>query len=58
MISRPGQQHIVVHVMEIDTAAVDDAALALFYLTLHDCNRARKSIDWDAMNRLGFMNVE
>jgi hypothetical protein len=38
--------------MEIDTAAVDDAVLALLYLTLHDYNRAWKSFDWDAMNRL------
>ncbi|MCG5078925.1 DUF6429 family protein [Paraburkholderia tagetis] len=38
--------------MDIDTAAVDDAVLALLYLTLHDYNRAWKSFDWDVMNRL------
>ncbi len=38
--------------MDIDTAAVDDAVLALLYLTLHDHNRAWKSFDWDVMNRL------
>ncbi|WP_316669165.1 DUF6429 family protein [Ralstonia psammae] len=38
--------------MNIDTAAIDDAVLALLYLTLHDHNRAWKSLDWDALNRL------
>jgi hypothetical protein len=38
--------------MNIDTAAIDDAVLALLYLTLHDHNRAWKSFDWDALNRL------
>jgi hypothetical protein len=38
--------------MEIDTKRVDDAVLALLYLTLHDSVRAWKSHDWDAMNRL------
>ena len=38
--------------MDIDTAAVDDAVLALLYLTLHDDNRAWKSFDWNVMNRL------
>ncbi|WP_333995689.1 DUF6429 family protein [Burkholderia orbicola] len=38
--------------MNIDTAAIDDTALALLYLTLHDRNRAWKSFDWDALNRL------
>ncbi|MGU7816110.1 DUF6429 family protein [Burkholderia sp. AW49-1] len=38
--------------MDIDTAAIDDAVLALLYLTLHDHNRAWKSFDWDALNRL------
>jgi len=40
--------------MEIDTDMIDDAALALLYLTLHDGSRAWKSFDWDAMNRLHF----
>ncbi len=38
--------------MNIDTAAIDDAVLALLYLTLHDHNRAWKSFDWDALDRL------
>ncbi|MBY4868909.1 MULTISPECIES: DUF6429 family protein [Burkholderia] len=38
--------------MNIDTAAIDDAVLALLHLTLHDRNRAWKSFDWDALNRL------
>jgi hypothetical protein len=43
---------------EIDLDRIDDAVLALLYLTLHDRNkftglaRAWKSFDWDAMNRL------
>jgi hypothetical protein len=36
----------------INTEAIDDTVLALFYLTLHDRNRAWKSFDWDALNRL------
>jgi len=36
----------------IDLRAVDDAVLALLYLTLHDGNRAWKSFDWDVLNRL------
>jgi hypothetical protein len=38
--------------MNIDTAKIDQTVLALLYLTLHDGNRAWKSLDWDAMNRL------
>jgi len=38
--------------MEIDTDKIDEAVLALLYLTLHDDMRAWKSFDWDAMNRL------
>tara|TARA_R110000868_G_scaffold340694_3_gene601386 strand:+ start:1241 stop:1471 length:231 start_codon:yes stop_codon:yes gene_type:complete len=38
--------------MEIDEEKVDEAVLALLYLTLHDEGRAWKSFDWDAMNRL------
>jgi hypothetical protein len=38
--------------MEIDTDRIDEAVLALLYLTLHDQVRAWKGLDWDAMNRL------
>ena len=38
--------------MEIDTEKIDEAVLALLYLTLHNDVRAWKSLDWDAMNRL------
>ncbi|MBO9355062.1 hypothetical protein GG851_13785 [Bordetella petrii] len=38
--------------MNINTAAIDDAALALLYLTLHDGNRAWKGLDWDVLDRL------
>jgi hypothetical protein len=31
---------------------IDDAVLALLYLGLHEGDRAWKSFDWDAMNRL------
>ena len=38
--------------MEPDYDKIDEAVLALLYLTLHDGARAWKSFDWDAMNRL------
>lgn len=38
--------------MNIDNDKIDDAALALMYLTLHDHFRAWKQIDWDVTNRL------
>jgi hypothetical protein len=38
--------------MAIDTDKIDEAVLALLYLTLHDGVRAWKSFDWKAMNRL------
>jgi hypothetical protein len=38
--------------MDIDTDRVDEAVLALLYLGLHEHNRAWKSFDWDAMERL------
>jgi hypothetical protein len=38
--------------MEIDTDKVDEAVLALLYLTLHDGIRAWKGHDWDALDRL------
>jgi len=37
--------------MDFDTEKIDEAVLALLYLTLHD-DRAWKSFDWDAMSRL------
>jgi hypothetical protein len=38
--------------MEIDENKVDEAALALLSLTMHDVRSVWKQIDWDAMNRL------
>jgi len=38
--------------MPLDTDKIDDAALALLYLTLHDDNRAWKGMDWDVLGRL------
>ena len=38
--------------MEFDDSKVDEAALALLYLTIHEENRAWKSIDWEVMDRL------
>ena len=38
--------------MQVDNEKIDEAILALLYLTLHDRARAWKSFDWDAMNRL------
>ena len=39
--------------MDIDNDKIDEAVLALLFLTLHDNDqRAWKSHDWDAMNRL------
>ncbi|MDP6565876.1 MAG: DUF6429 family protein [Alphaproteobacteria bacterium] len=38
--------------MEIDEEKVDDAVLALLWLTLHDGCRAWKSFDWDTTDRL------
>ena len=38
--------------MEIDTDRIDEAVLALLYLTLHDGFRAWKGHDWDALDRL------
>ena len=41
--------------LEIDENKIDDAALALLYLTMHNDRvgvRAWMSIDWDVMNRL------
>jgi hypothetical protein len=38
--------------MVIDGRKVEKAVLALLYLTLHDGNRAWKTIDFAAINRL------
>jgi hypothetical protein len=38
--------------MDYDPDNVDEAVLALLYLTLHDGARAWKSFDWEVMNRL------
>ena len=38
--------------MKLDTDRIDDAVLALLLLGLHEDDRAWKSFDWDAMNRL------
>ena len=38
--------------MAIDTDKIDEAVLALLYLTLHDGARAWKGHDWEALNRL------
>jgi len=39
-------------IMALDTDKIDDATLALLYLTLHDQYRAWKGFDWDALGRL------
>jgi len=36
----------------LDTDRIDDAVLALLYLTLHDGFRAWKGFDWGALGRL------
>lgn len=38
--------------MEFDTDKIDDATLALLYLTLHDRTRAWKGHDWNTLDRL------
>lgn len=38
--------------MKIDTDKIDDAILALLYLTLDRDGRAWKGFQWEAMNRL------
>jgi hypothetical protein len=38
--------------MSINTDKIDDAALALLYLTLHDGYRAWKGFDWNVLDRL------
>ncbi len=38
--------------MALDTDKIDDAVLALLFLTRHDHWRAWKGFDWDALDRL------
>ena len=38
--------------MAVQTDKIDDAVLALLYLTLHDNNRAWKGFDWETLSRL------
>ena len=38
--------------MAIDRDKIDEAVLALLWLTLHDERRAWKGFDWDALERL------
>ena len=38
--------------MPLDKDKIDDTALALLYLTLHDGYRAWKGFDWESLNRL------
>lgn len=38
--------------MQLDNDRIDDAVLALLSLGRHEGNRAWKSFDWDAMDRL------
>ena len=38
--------------MQLDDDKIDDAALALLRLTLHDERRAWKGFDWDVLARL------
>ena len=38
--------------MSLNTDKIDDAALALLYLTLHGGYRAWKGFDWDVLGRL------
>jgi hypothetical protein len=38
--------------MPLNTDKIDDVALALLYLTLHDDNRAWKGLDWSVLGRL------
>ena len=38
--------------MALNTDKIDDTALALLYLTLHDGTRAWKGMDWGVLGRL------
>jgi hypothetical protein len=37
---------------KLDPDRIDDAVLALMFLTLHDGGRVWKGFDWETMNRL------
>ncbi|NQY88635.1 MAG: hypothetical protein HRT51_12985 [Colwellia sp.] len=41
--------------MDIDEDKIDEAALALMYLTLHEHCRAWKQIDWEVTNSLSWI---
>lgn len=43
---------MVASMVELDTKKIDDAALALLLLGLHDGVRAWKGFDWGVMDRL------
>jgi hypothetical protein len=43
--------------MALNIDKIDDAALALLYLTLHDGCRAWKGFDWDVLGRLHDMGM-
>ncbi len=38
--------------MPLNTDKIDDTALALLYLTLHDGSFAWKNLDWETLGRL------
>ena len=38
--------------LDLDTDKLDDAALAILSLSLHDGNRVWKGLDWDITDRL------
>ncbi len=38
--------------MDVDEDKIDEAVLALLYLTLHDEHRSWKGMDFEVMNRL------
>ena len=52
MLLNSFQQTKVEKSMDIDEDKIDEAALALLYLTLHEQRRAWKQLDWDLTNRL------
>ena len=43
--------------VKYDKDKVDEAVLALLYLTLHDGDRAWKGHDWEAMGRLHLKGI-
>jgi hypothetical protein len=50
---RPGLRYRAgVSEMIADTDKIDDAVLALLYLTLHDNDRAWKGFEWETLGRL------